>query len=148
MESILPNDFEVDPSTSATKGDIWRNQTNLADLVVPKDDMPMTDTELRIRALISELASVRQNSVGRHSPTTFELGLDSIEAMKLAARLKNVGLKASVSAIMKSPTVGGIAQAVEMIADPAKATGKAERDRPLSLRIINLATGSLCRGKE
>ncbi|KAL2444536.1 Nonribosomal peptide synthase sidC [Exophiala dermatitidis] len=77
-----------------------------------------TEAEFAIRDEIAGLASVEKETIGLHKPTLFELGLDSIEAMKLAARLKNIGLKVAVSTIMKSPTVAGIAN--EMSAAPER----------------------------
>lgn len=69
----------------------------------------LSKTELAVRAQVAQLAGVSEENLRLHRPTIFELGLDSIEAMKLAARLKNAGFKVAVSAIMKSPTVSGIA---------------------------------------
>ncbi|ORY07062.1 amino acid adenylation [Basidiobolus meristosporus CBS 931.73] len=60
--------------------------------------------EQKISEAISEVANVPLNEIGRHS-SIFQLGLDSISAIKLSAKLKDRGIILSVSDIMKYPTV-------------------------------------------
>lgn len=92
------------------------------DISVTNEQDSFNSMEMRIRSQVATLASVQEQRIRRHHPTIFELGLDSIEAMKLAARLKTIGLKITVSAIMKSPTIAGIAEAVTSDADPSAVT--------------------------
>jgi len=68
-----------------------------------------SDIELMVRMEVALLASVPEHSIGKDSPTIFEMGLDSIEAMKLSARLRERSARVPTSAIMKSPTIAGIA---------------------------------------
>lgn len=68
-----------------------------------------SDIELMIRTEVAQLASIPEHSIGKESPTIFEMGLDSIEAMKLSARLRERSARVPTSAIMKSPTIAGIA---------------------------------------
>ncbi|KAK5238177.1 hypothetical protein LTR47_001270 [Exophiala xenobiotica] len=81
---------------------------------VEAEDRQWTKTELAVRDQIAEMAFVDKSSIQLSRPSVFELGLDSIEAMKLAARLRNVGFQVSVSSIMKHPTVAGIAKQIQL----------------------------------
>ncbi|KEF63753.1 uncharacterized protein A1O9_01731 [Exophiala aquamarina CBS 119918] len=71
-----------------------------------------SEIELMIRTEVAQLASIPEHRIGKDSPTIFEMGLDSIEAMKLAARLRQRSARIPTSAIMKSPTVAGIASQI------------------------------------
>ncbi|KAK6379689.1 NRPS protein [Exophiala oligosperma] len=82
----------------------------LADPQRTGGDENMNRTQQLIRHQLAEMASVEEEMIRLERPTIFELGLDSIEAMKLATRLRNTGLKIAVSAIMRFPTVAGIAE--------------------------------------
>ena len=66
-----------------------------------------------IRRELAKLAKVDSELIDLHGPTIFELGLDSIDAMKLATRLKQAGIRVAISAIMRAPSVAGIATAVQ-----------------------------------
>lgn len=77
-------------------------------------DENMNDTQQVIRDQLAEMASVDKETIGLEKPSIFELGLDSIEAMKFATRLKNAGLKIALSAIMRYPTVAGIAEHIQI----------------------------------
>jgi ferricrocin synthase len=59
---------------------------------------------IEIRKVIADLAGMDVNTV--HPGTSiFELGLDSIDAIKLSSRLKSRGIDISVSSIMKQQTI-------------------------------------------
>lgn len=63
------------------------------------------DTQaLRLKKVIVELAEVDDSEVDEDS-SILELGLDSIEAIKLSSRLRKHGLALSVSTIMRNPTI-------------------------------------------
>ena len=66
-----------------------------------------------VREHISELSGVDASKVRLTRPSLFELGLDSIDAMKLAARLRSSGMRVPISRIMQAPTVGGIVKYLE-----------------------------------
>lgn len=70
-----------------------------------------------VREQIASLAGVEANDFDQVS-SLFELGLDSIDAIKLSSRLKGKGMKISVSTIMRNPTVEGIVGHMENFADP------------------------------
>lgn len=60
-----------------------------------------------IRSEIARLAAVEE-SIVRPATSIFELGLDSIDAVKLVGKLRNAGMKIAVSTIMKRPVVSDI----------------------------------------
>lgn len=63
------------------------------------------DSEAKIlRQIIATLANIGESEVDEDS-SIFELGLDSIEAIKLSSRLRSNGIKLSVSTIMRNPTI-------------------------------------------
>ncbi|OAG45698.1 hypothetical protein AYO21_00334 [Fonsecaea monophora] len=111
MTAILPPDFCLSQDSRTPSGDHKADLT-ISNHVHEDNDTALNDTETIIRSEMAKLASVDEKMIHRHRPTIFELGLDSIEAMKLAARVKNKGLRVAVSTIMRSPTVAGIAAAV------------------------------------
>jgi amino acid adenylation domain-containing protein len=119
-ESTLPPEFCEAPATPVltTNGIRSGEQTVSDSAPEPHEETAMSEVEMAVRSQLAELASVEEETIHRDGPTMFELGLDSIEAMKLAARLKEVGLKVPVSAIMKAPTVAGIARAATSNVDP------------------------------
>ncbi|OAP63710.1 hypothetical protein AYL99_02937 [Fonsecaea erecta] len=100
------------------------------------DGVALSATEKIIRSEIAKLTSVEENRIHRHRPTIFELGLDSIEAMKLAARVRNNGMRVAVSAIMRSPTVAGIAAAANSDVDTRTRTKKGKRIPSIEERQI------------
>lgn len=57
-----------------------------------------------LRQTISALAEVEESAVTPDS-SVFELGLDSIEAIKLSSRLRQQSINLSVSDIMRNPTI-------------------------------------------
>ena len=63
-----------------------------------------------IRQKVAALADASVDAI-RPSSTIFELGLDSIDAIKLSARLRAVGVSLPVSEIMKAGTIGNMAEA-------------------------------------
>ncbi|GAB7350568.1 hypothetical protein MBLNU459_g1145t2 [Dothideomycetes sp. NU459] len=73
-----------------------------------------TPDALTLRKEIATLAAVDQSEVGEHT-SIFEIGLDSVDAVKLSSRLKKKGLSVAVSAIMRSQTVSRILEALTKI---------------------------------
>ncbi|OBT68717.1 Nonribosomal Peptide Synthase (NRPS) [Pseudogymnoascus sp. 23342-1-I1] len=76
-------------------------------------DFEWTPTASVIRAQISELSKVEESSIAANT-TLFSLGLDSIDVIKLASRLKKAGVKISVSAIVKSQTVAKMMGSIQL----------------------------------
>ena len=71
---------------------------------------PFTWTEeaKTIRSEIAALANVSEDTI-KETSSIFELGLDSIDVIKLASRLKKRGIEIPVSVIVKSQTIAKIA---------------------------------------
>jgi len=83
MSSILPDVFSRAQAKQSANGVLDSESKTLSDA---DDDTELSETEIAIRSQVAQLASVDQAAIHLHRPTMFELGLDSIEAMKLAAR--------------------------------------------------------------
>ncbi|OQU93721.1 amino acid adenylation domain-containing protein [Cladophialophora immunda] len=137
MGVILPTDFCLLRDPETLNGEP-KTDLSASDGVCEEDhDIALSPTETIIRSEIAKLASVEENRIHRHRPTIFELGLDSIEAMKLAARVKNSGLRVTVSAIMRSPTVAGIAVAATSSTETRARTTNGERVPSIGERQIS-----------
>ncbi|KAG0635451.1 hypothetical protein HOY80DRAFT_1011858 [Tuber brumale] len=86
--------LEKEPTSSATNPDNFPNRDHSA-----------WGIEANIlRQTIAALAEASESEVTMDS-SIFELGLDSIDAIKLSSRLRPYGMKISVSNIMRNPTV-------------------------------------------
>lgn len=57
-----------------------------------------------IRSEVASLAAINDNEINEHT-SIFEIGLDSVDAVKLSARLRKKGVMLAVSAIMRSQTI-------------------------------------------
>ncbi|KAI1309233.1 putative non-ribosomal peptide synthetase [Xylaria venustula] len=108
---------------------------------VPKDTYTATsgspfswDTEAySIRYELAKLANVDEKDV---SETTnfFALGLDSIDIIRLAGKLKRLGYQASVGSLMKQPTLEHIIMSLEKPSPPtASSSSTSEIDRIVSI---------------
>ncbi|KAJ5977485.1 hypothetical protein N7501_000827 [Penicillium viridicatum] len=67
-------------------------------------------TESKIRKVLSIASGVPENSIDKSS-TIFELGLDSISAIKVAALLKKQSVKLAVSDMIRAGTIENMAKA-------------------------------------
>ncbi|PVH82160.1 hypothetical protein DL98DRAFT_570721 [Cadophora sp. DSE1049] len=67
-----------------------------------------TDEAKTIRSEIAALANVFEGTI-KETSSIFELGLDSIDVIKLASRLKKRGIEIPVSIIVKSQTIAKMA---------------------------------------
>ena len=73
------------------------------------NDFQWSSKALQLRAEVAGLAGVDVEQVS-HDTSILELGLDSVDAVKLSSRMKSTaGIKISVSAIMRLLTIGKIA---------------------------------------
>lgn len=88
----------------------------------------------RVRTVLASLVSVDEAEVGLDTPTIFELGLDSVDALKLAAQLKDKEILVSVSKILRNPTVAGI------VAQHALSQASSSRNHALSLPFGDMQT--------
>ena len=107
-EIALPNDFK-----SKTKAEeAGRDET------IPRLNSTNAENDVHaagliattVRSHIVELSGIDASKIGLARPSLFELGLDSVDAMKLATRLRNAGYSIPVSKIMQIPTVGEMAR--------------------------------------
>ncbi|KAI5820682.1 hypothetical protein BZA77DRAFT_239966 [Pyronema omphalodes] len=71
---------------------------------VSKDDFTWSPTASTLKATIAGLAEVDESEITADS-SILELGLDSIEAIKLSSRLRQKKIMLSVSLIMRNPTI-------------------------------------------
>jgi aryl carrier-like protein len=111
LKSLLANsgntiilDCEVDRSGVTKFPDIITTISSDAPGDTVDDTFTWTSQALLIRAEISSLADISEDLVHERS-SIFELGLDSIDVIKLASRLKKHEIGISVSAIIKSQTI-------------------------------------------
>jgi aryl carrier-like protein/NRPS condensation-like uncharacterized protein len=98
-----------------------------------------------IREEIAKLASVDEDSVLEHS-SIFELGLDSIDVIKLASRLKKQGINIPVSAIIRSQSISKMANNITSHDTGSSiSTGKFISDMGNDLKLYLESTGKLPR---
>ena len=79
------------------------------------DDCPFSWTKeaLQMRIEISSLANVEEIDINQNS-SIFELGLDSIDMIKLSSRLKKHGILISVGTIIKSQSIAKMASNIHV----------------------------------
>ncbi|KAJ6015024.1 hypothetical protein N7540_009615 [Penicillium herquei] len=90
--------------TSHTELNGETNATESSNSVKHDSSFEWTPEACAIRDVIASLAGVNASSV-REETSIFEVGLDSIDAIKLSSRLSKLGLKIPVSAIMRSRNI-------------------------------------------
>lgn len=79
-----------------------------------------------LRNTIATLANIGESEVNEDS-SIFELGLDSIEAIKLSSRLRSSGIKLSVSTIMRNPTIRKLQDALSHSLKPTNIVSNVNR---------------------
>ncbi|KAK0662353.1 Hydroxamate-type ferrichrome siderophore peptide synthetase [Lasiodiplodia hormozganensis] len=72
------------------------------------DERDWTPTELEIREALASLSKVAPGSIGLQT-TIYQLGLDSISAVQVAARLRKRGFKVTASDVLDRPTCAELA---------------------------------------
>jgi len=98
---------------------------------------PATDAERTVAAVWSEILGVAQ--VGA-SDDFFALGGDSIRSLKVVARLRAAGIPAAISDLYRSPTVRGLAAAVDSDGSGRPADRPADPDpRPSAFDLVDAA---------
>ncbi|KAI9659863.1 MAG: NRPS [Bathelium mastoideum] len=71
-------------------------------------DVEWTEIELCMREIIADLTHSAQTQIGRHT-TIYQLGLDSINAVQVAAKLREKGFRVSASDVMEYPSCSRLA---------------------------------------
>ncbi|TPX66343.1 hypothetical protein SpCBS45565_g04526 [Spizellomyces sp. 'palustris'] len=86
--------------------------TDIATVSLPldhdDDNQEWTDVEKAIQTVLVDMSQLASKHVGKHV-TLFHMGLDSISAIVVSARLKSVGIELTVSEILQNPTVASMA---------------------------------------
>ena len=115
LESSVEN-----PQQRLTKGDSSTHQSTTMQrrplhmrerppAIAPRAVFAWTRQALHIRHEIAKLAEVAEDEI--HADTSiFELGLDSIDAIKLSSRLRRIGITLTVGAIMRSGVIQDMVQ--------------------------------------
>jgi amino acid adenylation domain-containing protein len=94
-------------------------------------DFSWTAEATRLRREISNLVSIAEEEIDEHS-SLFSLGLDSIDAVKLASRLKRVSMAITVSALIRAQTIPRILGSLQQ--DIQNDVAKSERSRLQELK--------------
>ncbi|KAK8172263.1 hypothetical protein BKA80DRAFT_230821 [Phyllosticta citrichinensis] len=121
LRDLLANE---EASVSATVGEIKSSgsqnentarENGVSGFANGVDGFEWTTVARKIQEQIATLAGLDVQEVDEHS-TIFELGLDSIDAIKLSSRLKKIGINLPVSHIMRSLTIPKMAREVPDVA--------------------------------
>ncbi|KAK5125699.1 hypothetical protein LTR85_011973 [Meristemomyces frigidus] len=105
-------------------------------------DFTWTDKANVLREAIAQIAGLDIESVDEHS-TIFSVGLDSIDAVKLASKAKRAGLALPVSKILQAQTIPRMldaARATKASAGPEESRGQLEM---LEEKLSRFLKGSL-----
>ncbi|EEA25907.1 nonribosomal siderophore peptide synthase, putative [Talaromyces marneffei ATCC 18224] len=106
-KSALPRTtISLSEVESHEESSLQEKSAEFEDSIIKFDWTPVT---IAVRDVVADLAGV---DVATINPTTsiFELGLDSIDAIKLSSRLKSHGFELSVSSIMKLQTISKMSE--------------------------------------
>ncbi|KAH8795482.1 hypothetical protein BGZ57DRAFT_937491 [Hyaloscypha finlandica] len=112
-------------------------------LSTPTEPFTWSSEALNMRKEIALLAKASEETIHENS-SIFELGLDSIDVIKLSSRLKKVGIEIPVSAIIKSQTIASLSRNISSRYSAAKrASGKSLESISRELRTYLEHTGKL-----
>ncbi|KAF7185750.1 Nonribosomal peptide synthase sidC [Pseudocercospora fuligena] len=75
-------------------------------------DFEWTQDALKLRSIIAQVVGCDEDSIDEHM-AIYTLGLDSIDAVKLASRMKRAGLAVPVSKLLKAQTIPRILGVLE-----------------------------------
>lgn len=94
----------------------------LAAYTMPNAPFTWTQDAHSMRQDLALLAKVTEKAIHEHS-SIFELGLDSIDVIKLSSRLKRKGIEIPVSAIIKSQTIAKMSLNIHTKSNGSKGSG-------------------------
>jgi ferricrocin synthase len=118
-------------------------QSQGALLSTPTEPFTWSNGAHNMRKEIALLAKVSEETIHENS-SIFELGLDSIDVIKLSSRLKKRGIEIPVSAIIKSQTIASLSRNISSRNNAAKhASGKSLESISRELRTYLEHTGKL-----
>ncbi|GKT59886.1 non-ribosomal peptide synthetase [Colletotrichum tofieldiae] len=84
------------------------DQVDQLDNETPTDKEEWSETESQIRSIVAELSKVSASKIGRHT-SIFQLGLDSINAVQLAAMMREHNIALSALNVIEFPTCAKMA---------------------------------------
>lgn len=105
-------------------------------------DFVWSQDALTLRHEIAQLAAVDESEVDEHV-SIFELGLDSVDAVKLSSRLKKKFLSVPVSALMRSQTIPRILDALSKSKPTVTADGSKNVLKQAEIKLSEYAKGRL-----
>ncbi|KAK1967425.1 amino acid adenylation domain-containing protein [Colletotrichum sublineola] len=83
--------------------DAMFDQADQPDTMEPSNAEDWNETEIQIRSIVAELSNMPVSKI-RRSTSIFQLGLDSINAVQLAALMRENGLELSALNVIEFPT--------------------------------------------
>lgn len=95
---------------------------NYQDSSEPKGEITWTPDMLKLRSAIADLAGVSPDEIDAFT-SILEMGLDSIDAIKLSSRLRDSGIQLTVSTIMNRRTILKMSQEISRITRAPKESG-------------------------
>lgn len=110
-----------------------------------KDESPLSQTEIKIRRLLSSVSKAPENNISRKT-TLFHLGLDSITAIKISALLRKQEINISVSEMLQASTLEGIAKSVDR--DQRNGASLSFNAETSNSSMVQLDTEQLLRGAQ
>jgi aryl carrier-like protein len=133
MRLIYPGDAPLSGKDNTTNRSMNGDATFQAHSQSKAVCFAWTDTAQLIRQEIAILAGFDPSGIHENT-SILEVGLDSIDAIKLSSRLRNVGLSLPVSVIMSGRTIEGMVTGVASASDKATQPGFSLSDVERRLR--------------
>lgn len=93
------------------------NLLTKSDALEPQTTFSWDERSYDVRRELAAIAKVDEEEISE-TTNLFSLGLDSIDVIKLAGRLKKLGYSVSVGALMKQPTLDSITTSLERSLSP------------------------------
>jgi ferricrocin synthase len=107
------NEVNGNGYTATESSDTWTSGSDM-DENVQRGSFGWTKEAIQIRHEIASLADVDESQVHEIS-SVFELGLDSIDVIKLSSRLSKRGIAIPVSTIIKAQTIENMSTSFRMM---------------------------------
>ncbi|KAI1092013.1 hypothetical protein F5B19DRAFT_237007 [Rostrohypoxylon terebratum] len=128
--TLLPNALVISSGSPTSQEESCTGQPYLPSNASTADgtDLFLDKKAIAVRHEVASIAGLVDEDI--HEGTSlFELGFDSIGAIKLSTRLKRLGFHITIGELMKSPTMRSIIQTY----DGTKDTGTHDQDNMVSL---------------
>jgi aryl carrier-like protein/uncharacterized protein YqgV (UPF0045/DUF77 family) len=100
-----------------------------------------TDEETTIQLAVAEVSKLAKDTIKKET-NLFQVGLDSISAIRLSSKLNAVGMIISVSEIMRNPTISKLAMVVKTKAELTK-VGDSKSIKQLQPNYLEIVRDSL-----